>query len=309
MPLPGYEWVNNAKNGGSPYAGPDYYPYPPSILLHMTVSMGISASYISGHAYPPHCWANPYDGRLYQTVELDRAAYALYQPSYGYHWVNKKAYCLQTECVGVPVVSTPTWSDAHLRWLAEHVVVPQERWLRDRGMTANIGNFRYHTNTSGSASEDWGGRMGEQEWADFNGLYCHIDAWGNDHWDCSAERIDLISRYALEILGGGGPPPPPKELFPVGQYEDIMFRLDLLLKETKKCRMIEAKGRWWMTDFVGVVPLETPDAVMAAQNLGYLNNSVDAGGAPIPQGCPDYLFDSLIRYDQLNDLIDAQRKG
>lgn len=214
MPLPGYEWVNNAKNGGSPYATPDYYPYPPSILLHMTVSMGISASYISGHAYPPHCWANPYDGRLYQTVELDRAAYALYQPSYGYHWVNKKAFCLQTECVGVPVVSTPTWSDAHLRWLAEHVVVPQERWLRDRGMTANIGNFRYHTNTSGSASEDWGGRMGEQEWADFNGLYCHIDAWGNDHWDCSAERIDLISHYALEILGGGGGPPP-KPTYPL----------------------------------------------------------------------------------------------
>ena len=107
-----------------------------------------------------------------------------------------------SELIGIPIVNQITYSDTHLRWIAEHVVVPQERWLRARGLTANIGNFKVHANTSGSASVDWHGRMGEQEWADFNGLCAHIDSWGNDHWDCSVERLDLISKYALEILGG-----------------------------------------------------------------------------------------------------------
>ena len=170
--------------------------------------MGVSASYISGHAYPPHLWANPYDGRLYQTVELDRAGYALYQPSYTVHWTNRKAFCLQTEVIGVPEVSVATWTDAQVRWIAHNVVVPQERWLRERGMTANIGNYRYHPDTSGSASEYWPGRMGDAEWGSFHGLCAHIDAVGNDHWDASAERMDHLSQYALEELGGavpGGP--------------------------------------------------------------------------------------------------------
>ena len=33
----------------------------------------------------------------------------------------------------------------------------------------------------------------------------------DDHWDCSVEHLDLISRYALEILGGTTSPPAGKE--------------------------------------------------------------------------------------------------
>lgn len=94
----------------------------------------------------------------------------------------------------------------------------------------------------------------------------------------------------------------------MSQYDDLMARIgqletglvvrtDLILKGIKKCRMISARGAWWLTDFVGVVPIASPEVVVNAQQLGYLDNDVDGAGNPIPQGCPDALFDTLIRYD------------
>jgi hypothetical protein len=218
--LDGYLWTPNPRSAGGTYAGQGYYRYRPCILLHMTVSMSLSRSYVGVHPYPPHLWANPYTGDKWQTVELDRSALALYQPDYGYHWTNKKDYTLQTELVGVPQVNVVTYTDAHCRWIAQHVVVPQELWLRARGLTANIGNYRYHTNSSGSASVDWPGRLTEQEWADFNGLCAHIDGWAQDHWDCSVEWLNRVSQYALEILGGApAPTPTPK---PTLDDDDMM---------------------------------------------------------------------------------------
>jgi hypothetical protein len=210
--LPGYEKVPHVRNEGSAYAEPSYYPYRPVILLHMTVGYAVSRSYVSGHKVPPHLWASPYDGTKYQTVRMDRAAYALYQPQFGYHWTNRHRLLLQTELVGVPEVSTATYTDAHCRWIAEHVIVPQVQWLHSIGETVDLNQVRYHANTSGSASEYWPGRMSEQEMADFNGVMCHIDAWANDHWDCSAERVDLMCQYARDILAGGlAPAAPPAQ--------------------------------------------------------------------------------------------------
>lgn len=204
--LPSFTWLDNPRNAGGDYAPPSYYNYKPVILLHMTVSSGISANYIRGHTVPPHLWYNVYTDDAWQTVELDRAAYALYQPQYGYHWCNKHAYLLQTELIGVPVVNQTTYTDAQCRKIAEKVIVPQVLWLRSIGLDVNLNDFRYHTNSSGSASVDWPGRMSEQEMADFNGVMAHIDAWGNDHWDCSVERVDLMCQYAREILGTGTKP-------------------------------------------------------------------------------------------------------
>lgn len=207
--LPGYTWITNSRNGGGTYATDG----PSSILLHMTVSMGISAGYISSHPYPPHLWANPYNGDRFQTVSLDRSAFALYQPDYGNSWTNKKGYTLQTELVGVPQVSVATYSDEQCRWIGEQVVAPQARWLASIGKPVNLNQVRYHPETGGSASEYWSGRMGEAEWDSFNGLCAHIDVPYNDHWDCSAERLDRIAGYARAALGqtGGGTPAAPKD--------------------------------------------------------------------------------------------------
>jgi hypothetical protein len=170
----------------------------------MTVSTGISAGYISGHTVPPHCWANPYTGDKWQTIELDRAALALYQPQYGYHWCNKHDYTLQTEIVGVPVVSEATYTEAQCKWIGENVIAPQAAWLRARSLPIDLNDVRTHADTSGSASVNWSGRMSEQESADFNGVMAHIDEWGNDHWDCSAEHVDTMVHYAKLALGDEG---------------------------------------------------------------------------------------------------------
>lgn len=206
--VPGYLWTPNARNAGNEYAPASYYPYKPIILLHMIVGMNLSQSYVSGHSVPPHLWGNPYNGDKFQTVELDRAAFALYQPQFGYHWTNKHAYLLQTELVGVPVVSEATYTDQQCKWIGENVIAPQVRWLNAHGLTIDLTQFRYHANTSGSASEFWSGRMSEQEMADFNGVMAHIDAWGNDHWDCSSEHIGLMINYAIAMLGGVWQQPP-----------------------------------------------------------------------------------------------------
>jgi hypothetical protein len=315
MSLEGFQWVTNARNGGGTYSGVPYYNYPPSILLHMTVGTGISAGYISGHSSPPHVWANPYTRERFQTIELDRSALALWQPDYGTHWLNKKTFCLQTELVGVPVVNQATYTDAHLRWIAEYVVVPQERWLRARGLTANIGNYRYHTDSSGSASADWPGRMTEQEWADFNGLCAHIDAWANDHWDCSVERLDLISRYALEILGGGAPTPTPTPTPDI--WSDMAYQaLDpagtiWMVNPPFKCAMSDDKLRqdyisrgwldpkiervheWTLNQLVTIEPrsflaalgLQSDDA--AADDAGVADDGSELSGPARPKGADD----------------------
>lgn len=209
--LPGYQWVTNPRNGGGTYATDG----PSSILLHMTVSKTISASYISTHQYPPHLWANPYNGDRFQTVSLDRSAFALYQPSWDVQsWTNKKGYTLQTELVGVPEVSVATYTDAQCKWIGEQVVAPQAAWLASIGKPVNLTQVRYHPNTSSSASEFWSGRMSEDEWDAFNGLCAHIDVPYNDHWDCSAERLDRIAEYARAALDGVLSPSEEEDLTP-----------------------------------------------------------------------------------------------
>lgn len=215
--LPGFAWVTNARNGGGTYATDG----PSSILLHMTVSSGISASYIAGHPYPPHLWANPYNGDRFQTVSLDRSAFALYQPDYGNSWTNKKGYTLQTELVGVPVVNQTTYTDAQCRWIGEQVVAPQARWLASIGKPVDLTKVRYHTDSSGSASESWPGRMSEGDWDAFNGLLGHIDVPYNDHWDCSVERLDVIAGYAQAALGSA-PPAPPAPSTPTNEDDDML---------------------------------------------------------------------------------------
>jgi hypothetical protein len=111
-------------------------------------------------------------------------------------------------------------------------------------------------------------------------------------------HLDLnISTLPRSAFGGSITPPVDRELFTVSQYDDIMFRLNMLLTTTKKCKMISARGAWWMTDGIGVVPFKTPQAVVDAQGSGFLSNDVDASGNPIPQGISDDLFDTMVRYD------------
>lgn len=209
--IPGYTWI------GSWTSGNDYVNngQQPKILLHMTVSTSLSMGYAQGHPYPPQSWANPYTGDKWQSIELDRAGMALYQPPYNLSWMNKNWYCSQTELVGYPEVNTVTYTEDQSKWIGENVIAPIWQAFQSVGVNVNLDNYRYHTDSSGSASEYWGNRMGDEEFFNFNGVLCHIDAFGNDHWDCSVERVDKWVAYAKQFLGqgGGGTPQPtrPKE--------------------------------------------------------------------------------------------------
>lgn len=197
----GYSWLSNPKNGGGDYVA----GYPWRIALHETDTSSMSAGAIMGHPYPPHIWANPFTHEKFQTVPCNRAAYALYQPPYGYAWVNK-ANALQCEITGFAGY-TPDETDAQLHWIAENVVVPLVLFVRSQGSDVALMTDLRPPNYSMSASVDWPYRMTEDAWAGCNYVTSHVFVWGNDHWDVGAMRTDLICTYAAQDprLGGGGP--------------------------------------------------------------------------------------------------------
>jgi hypothetical protein len=150
-------------------------------------------------------------GDKWQSLELDRAGLALYQPSYTNSYLNRNWYCSQTELVGYPVVNVKTYSDQQCKWIGENVIAPIWQAFASVGVNVNLDNVRYHADVSGSASEYWHGRLSDDEWWNFNGILCHIDAVGNDHWDCSVEDTLAMASYARAYLGQGpgpGPQPP-----------------------------------------------------------------------------------------------------
>jgi len=224
--------------------------------------MGLSASYAQGHPYPPQSWANPYTGDKWQSIELDRAALALYQPSYTNSYLNRNWYCSQTELVGVPEVSAPTYSDQQNKWIGENVIAPIWQAFQSVGINVDLNNVRYHADTGGSASEYWPGRMSDDEYFHYNGILCHIDAVGNDHWDCSAENTIAWANYAKAFLGQGpGPGPGPT---PTPEDEDM---LQLVWADPKQggsntLYVVDGNANAWA--------LTNPDTVGVLSALGLL---------------------------------------
>lgn len=178
-------------------------------------------SYAQSHPYPPQSWFNPYrPSDKWQSIELDRAGLALYQGSYINSYTNRNWFCSQTELVGSPIVDTPTYSDEQCKLIGENVVAPIWQAFNSIGVVVNLDNFRYHEDSSGSASEYWYGRMSDDEWFNFNGVCAHIDVPTNDHWDVGSERVDLICQYAKAFLGQGGgiTPPQTSNLLELGMF-------------------------------------------------------------------------------------------
>jgi len=221
--IPGNEWVENPNRGFTTYVVSEAgLIYKPVFTYHQTVGMQLSKSYVAGHRVPPHNWINPYTKTKWQTQELNLAGKALYQPQYSDHWVNRHFYNIQCEIVGVPEVNVATYTEDQLKWIAEEDTVPKVRWLRENGMDLDLNQVHQVTNSSGSASEYWPGRCSEHEMAVFNGITHHIKWPGNDHWDCSVERLDRIAHYAKLVLGGSPPGVVEKVAVYAGIREDVI---------------------------------------------------------------------------------------
>jgi hypothetical protein len=211
----------------------------------------------TSHSYPT--------GEALPTANLYPGCHVIYS-WYGWGFEN-----------GVPVINDG--SEFH-GWIAgDHWGIATSTVDADGWFTAVEGN----TSPTSSGSQDNGGGVWEK--------WRHIG--------------DVCGWYEPPSYGDN---PLNEELFTVSQYDDIMGKLasveaqmitrtDWILKACHKCRMVEHAGAWWLTDFIGVTPIPSPDAVVTLQQLGYLDNDLDAAGNPIAQGCPDSVFDTLVRYD------------
>lgn len=260
--LPGYQWVPNPNLGNNDYVGNAGNP---CILLHQIVGNSFSISYAQSHTVPPQCWASPYDGKKVQTGYLEKPGKALYQPQYGYAYTNRKPYTIQTELAGTPIVSEATYTLDECKWIGANVIAPQAQWLLDHGIPIDLNQIKYHSNTSGSASVSWPYRMSESEWVNFNGVCAHIDCWGNDHWDCSAERIDWMVDHAKQILGTNGNPAPKSKV----EVLDFMYRW--VVDETGTQYAVFGTKAWPMSSAYAIMVMQKAGCLMTKQQM------IDAG--------------------------------
>lgn len=211
--VPGFKWVTNARNGGGTY-GTDFYPYPWRLLMH-TMEGWLSEGTAGRHPYPPHLWYSPRTRERFQTVPLDRSAFALYQDNNGEHYTNK-ACCIQVEIEGWASEASE-WPQAWLDYLVDDVVVPIIVTLRTQlGGDINLSNIADIGAIPGSANAYAPQRMlPESEWADFDGLCSHRHVPQNDHWDTGGLNLHYVAWRAAKILNPPEPPPPPVVLPPV----------------------------------------------------------------------------------------------
>jgi hypothetical protein len=193
--LPGAQWVNNARNAGGTYV--DGHPW--RIVLHtIEGALGtLSSSLPASHQYPPHCWYDPSTRRLYQTVPLDRSAFALYQGDGP--WTNK-ARALQVEIAG-NAATAGEWPDSYLVNLAVDVIAPLCEWVAQQGSMINLGNVPPVGAIGGSASEYAPQRMAYDVWERFDGLCSHRHVPDNDHWDTGTLNVPRLVQITRELLG------------------------------------------------------------------------------------------------------------
>lgn len=195
--MPGAAWVSNDRNAGGTYVN----SYPWRICLH-TIEGGLgtlSASLPASHPYCPHVWYDPSTRRLYQTVPLDRSAFALYQGN-GPH--TNKARALQVEIAG-HAATAGEWPDEYLVNIARDVIVPFVEFVRSQGSDINLDHVTPIGAIGGSASEHAPQRMSNAEWTSFDGVcsHRHVPA-GNDHWDTGTLNVDRVVQLTKELLGG-----------------------------------------------------------------------------------------------------------
>ena len=212
-------WVTNARNSGGTYAD-DGIDYPFRIVLH-EIQGSSNPSMIAGHPYPPHIWYNPETRTLYQTVNLGRSSFALYQAANAPYKTNK-ARALQVELAGYSdyVANEPR---AWLNNIAEDVVAPMCSWVATQGHSIDLSNIPPPWKIPGSAYPDAPQRFQPTEWAKFNGLCAHANVpMGDDHWDTGAMDLWWIAEHASYLIAAelveAGLVPTQKEKLPMPEY-------------------------------------------------------------------------------------------
>lgn len=210
--------IIETSEGGQYELGDAYGKYKPMITLHLTDTYDFTRDQIRRHTSPSHTWANYQRNELTQTVNLKRAARALYQQQFGEAWTNRHFLNMQVEWVK-KASYVPTASDDELRWLAAKAVVPFILFIRSQGYDIQIRSDPT-VPMGGAASESWKYRYTEQQLALCNWIADHARVTHQSHWDVCAENKVLIAAYAAadpRLSGISPSPTPPAE-------EEDMFR-------------------------------------------------------------------------------------
>lgn len=197
--IPGYEYVANAKTGGT--FDPEGEGYPWAIVLHSIESEGLGNP--GGHPYPPHLWYNRKTRQKIQTINCFYSAYALYQSPIAPYYTNR-ARRLQCEISGY-AAEAADWTTEEKRGIAENVVVPFVRFVRAQRADVDLSDAGVYLPgpIPGSASENAPQRLSPAVWA-FGpiGLVGHRHVpMGDDHWDAGGLNLREVAQYAKEILG------------------------------------------------------------------------------------------------------------
>ena len=185
MWLPGYERWELPGVPGVPYDEPN----DPKAVAHTTEGSSISGAVQAYRAYPPHLIVDPWVKRKVQHVDLDRAAYALWNAD------ADDSRCIQIEIVGF-AAQTHLWPDDALRWLGEEVARPLHEYA---GVPYRVvwkgfkrdGETGYALATSSSPL-----RLTQAELDGFSGWLGHQHIPGDSHWDPGGLNVPKILAYA-----------------------------------------------------------------------------------------------------------------
>lgn len=187
LKLPGYEWWPLDGVPGVPYDEWD----DPKALAHTTEGTSIDGAVSAYRAYPPHLIVDPWRRRKVQHVDLERAAYALWNAD------ADDSRCYQIEIVGF-AAQTHTWPDEALRWLGTEVARPLHEYAGVPYVVVWKGFRRDGEMPYALADPDSPLRLTQAELDRFSGWLGHQHIPGDSHWDPGGLDVPKILAFAQE---------------------------------------------------------------------------------------------------------------
>lgn len=184
MRLPGFDWSPISGRPGVPYDEPD----DPKAMWHSTQGTSTAGAVQAYSPYPPHLLANPWNGDKLQHIDLNSAAYALWNEDVD------DSRCVQIEVVGF-AEDAKHWPSWVYKWLGEEVARPLHEHFGVPYVAVWKG-FKGPEDVDyvlASASSPL--RLTQWEIDHFSGHLAHQHSPGDNHWDAPF-RMDELLTYA-----------------------------------------------------------------------------------------------------------------
>lgn len=185
--LPGYEWWPLPGVPGMPYDEWD----DPKALVHTTQGTSIDGAVTAYRNYPPHLIVDPWKRRKIQHIDLEHAAYALWNED------ADDSRCYQIEIVGF-AEDSHLWSDDVLNWLGKELALPLHEYAGVPYTVVWKGFKRDGETGYILADPDSPLRLSQYELDHFSGWLGHQHIPGDSHWDPGGLNVHKILQFAQE---------------------------------------------------------------------------------------------------------------